>query len=540
MAVRKFVALAGLMLAGALAQAAEAPPIPEKSDLKRHEGIPAPWKDYLLQARAAERIADPLQRCLAFPDLPGNQWPAGYAQAHCRHHFAVERPTLDVIADLVERKEMVRLEEMFDQSLARHYAETGSDEGIHDTFNFLLTRKEESERIGRITESWLAQAPDSAYANLARGAYFNGAAWKARGSKYAAETPKEALRRMSELAEEAIPFLEKALSINPKLVPAYTAMIDLGMMDSRPELETKGIRGAGKLDPACLELATVRMRALKPRWGGSYEEMLAYASELSADVVRRPHLAIVIAEPYADRGDRLIADDQLTREALEVLDMAVSLGGDEVALRDAANVAFNLSDAEPDRYKGLAYLLQETRFGETNAWGKRLIAWMLVRPEPEWSLKYALSSLVEDRDSAFGHYLAGAGYFNTKRYEDADREYRVAIEDGGQRQASLREVAEMWLWKEAPRTPEARKANAAKAKPYIDQLVREYPDDGRGRIMAFHYGMAVDSRIDPADIAALRTLLKQLDRDDPWQAHHAAGFEAILKQIDAAPKQKPH
>ena len=35
---------------------------------------------YFAQVRQAEQIADPEKRCLAYPDLPGNQWPAGAAE----------------------------------------------------------------------------------------------------------------------------------------------------------------------------------------------------------------------------------------------------------------------------------------------------------------------------------------------------------------------------------------------------------------------------------------------------------------------------
>ena len=535
--MRGFVVLVTVLLSFATpAFAADLLEIPDKSEAEQFKDAPEQWRDYLIKARAAERIADPLQRCLAFPDPPNNEWPTGHAEAHCRHHFAVERLTLDQIASLVERGEVAKLEEILDQSLARHFSEDGHSEAIHDTFNYLLTSREDNDRIGQVTESWLKQAPKSAYANLARGSYYNGAAWKARGSKYASETPRESMRRMSELVEQAIPYFRKAISINPKLMPAYTGMVDLGMVDSRPDLEAKAVAQAEKIDPACVELANVRMRTLKPRWGGSYEEMLAYANQLSAYLPGRPHLAIHVAAPFADRGDRLIADDQYTEEAMQVLDIAVAIGSDEDALHDAASVAGALTDGKPDGWKRLAYLLQESRFREINAWGARDIAWRLVRNEPEWSLRYALRALALEPDSAYGHYLAGAGYYNTRRHEDADREYRIAIEDGEQRQASLREVAEMWLWNGDLQKPEARKANASRAKPYIDRLIREYPDDGRGAIMAFWAGVFENPRVDEP---VLRAALKKVDRSDPWQKFRAEHMDQMLRQIDDYKKQHP-
>ena len=478
----------------------------------------------MLKAREAERIADPLQRCLAFPDVPGNRWPANHAAAHCRHHHAIKRSTLAEIGELVNRGEIAQLERLFDESLRRHFSEVDFGDDIHDTFNYLLTRG--GEDIDQLTASWLKQAPGSAYANLARGAYFNGAAWKARGGKFSSETPDRNLRLMSELVEQAIPYFDKAISINPKLMPAYTGMIDMGMLDSRPDLEARGMRGAEKIDAACPELANVHMRAISPRWGGSYEEMLAYANQLSTYLDRRPQLAVHVGAPYADRGDRLIAADQYTRQAAEMLEVAIKAGSDEDALRDAANVAINSKEGDPDRWKGLAYLLQEERFRETNAWGKRMIAWELVQPEPEWSLRFSQRAVDLDADNGLGHYLLAAGYYNTKQYEQADRHYRIALEDRSQRPAALRELSTMWLFDSGLKG----KAAADKARPFIDRLNKEYPDDGAGWIMQLNLRIATH---DPIDDELLKTVLKTADRENPWQANAVKKIEEMRRRMGA-------
>jgi tetratricopeptide (TPR) repeat protein len=511
------------------ARASEAPAIPEKPELERYKDVPEPWRDHIIRARAAERVSDPLQRCLAFPDLPDNQWPPGHAAAHCRYHFASQQPTLEEIGTLVERGEIAKLEEIFDASLARHFSGADASEDIHLTFNYLLIQG--GAEIDRMTAAWLEQAPGSAYANLARGAYFNGAAWKARGTKFASETPGANLRRMSDLVEAAIPYFEKAILINPRLIAAHTGMIDLGMLDSRQDLEQRAFAMAEKVDPACVELANVRMRALQPRWGGSYEQMLAYAKRISAHMPNRPHLAIHVGAPFADRGDRLIADGQLTRETLEILEIAIAKGSSEEALSDAANVALNLADGKPDRNKGLAYLLQKSRFQELDAWGARQIAWLLVRTEPQWSLEYSLHALELEPDSAFGNYLVGAGFKNVGRLDEAERAYRVAMEDTRYRQASLREVASMWLYHGG----EDRKQRAIRAGPYIDRLLDEYPDDGRGWIMRLQRDGTMDSGV---GLDALREVVAKVNRDDPWQASQAEELEKVIEEAEAAIRRR--
>lgn len=526
--------VATLLVLALPAGAIELPGIPGKPETAMFKDTPALWRDYLIKARAAEGIADPLQRCLAFPDLPGNHWPAGHAAAHCRHHFELKRPTLEEIDRLVEQGNLSQLEAMFDQSLARHYSEDHFGDDIHDTFNYLFERIGEVDRIDRITAAWLEQAPDSAYANLARGAYFNALAGSARGSKYAEQTPPENMRRMGRLIDHALPYYDKAVAINPRLIAAYTAMVDMGMMDSRPELKQRGIREAKKLDPACPELALRIMYSLTPRWGGSYEQMLAYAEELRGYLPGRPQLAINMAAPYVDRGNRLEAADQYTPETMAVLDTAVGIGSNEGALSAAAEAALNLPGDMDDDNKALAYLLQLSRFAEPNVPSQRQIALALVQSEPEWSLRYALPAIAREPDNGLGHYLAGAGFYNSRRYEEADREYGLAIKDDDQRQAALREVAQMWLWRGNTDDAAVRKINIKNAKPYIDRLVREYPEDGRGAIMAQWARLFETQRVFDDE---LRAVLDKVDRSDPWQVEHSRDFERMLRQAEQMKKR---
>ena len=532
--MRTIPALLGLLLlaASAGALAAEPPEIPEHPDPKRYEEVPVQWRDYLLQARAAERISDPLQRCLAFPDIPGNRWPTGHAAAHCRFHFAHKPLSLGEIAAMLDGGDEAKLEGLMDASLQRHFSEQDFSEDIDSAFD-VFSASPESDRV---SAKWLEVAPQSAYANLARGKFLSNSAWDARGSKYAAETPRASMRRMSELMGQAISYFEKAIRLNPKLMPAYAALMNAGMADSLDDVENSALERAGKIDPACVEVARMRMWMLQPRWGGDYERMLGYANELKQYVPSRPQLAMHIEKPFSDRGSMLIQGNQYIESTLDVLDTAVAIGSDEDALRDAADVALNTADAKPDDWKGGAYLLQESRFRESNAWGDRNIARMLARKEPEWSLRYALRAIALEPDNAWGHYLAGAGYYNAGDYPEADREYAIAIKDPEQRQDSLREVAEMWLFSGFSKDEAARKAGALRAKPYIDQLIAEYPDDGRGWLMIFFEGMATSRGF--VDEQGIRATLKKVDRSDPWQDRQAGDLDDMLRQITTFKKQK--
>jgi hypothetical protein len=300
--------------------AADLPPIPDRPAAEQFKDAPAPWRDYLIQARAAERVADPLQRCLRFPDLPGNAWPAGHAAAHCRDHAAQRTVPAEVLPYL-QRGDFAGLETRLDAMLQRHFADTDDGEDIH--YAFSMFEDATDPRADAWSAAWLAQRPQSAYAQLARATFYRDQAWHVRGGNYSSQTPRENLRRMSEFADESVPLYAEAIRLNPRLMPAYDGLLEVAMLDSRADDERRAIAGAQAIDPSCVTMARKRMRAISPRWGGSYEEMLAYANELGAYVGRRPQLANFIAAPFADRGDRLVDADQYTRETADTLDIAL-------------------------------------------------------------------------------------------------------------------------------------------------------------------------------------------------------------------------
>jgi hypothetical protein len=501
------------------AYSAKLPPIPHKPEAEIFKDAPAPWRDYLIKARLAERMADPLQRCLAYPDIPGNRWPAGHAEAHCRYH-AIKVIGLDEIAGYLDRDEIDALDKRLDGYLSKHFSDTDFGEDIHNVFGLFTIVDEKTDRI---SSDWLKRAPKSAYANLARASFYGGSAWKARGSGSTSETPRDNFRRMTEFVEQATPLLQAAIASKPNLMPAYSILLDIASLDSRAQLEREAIASGIAQDPACLELANKRMRSLQPRWGGSYEQMLALSAELSRHVSRRPQLAIHVAAPYGDRGDRLLAADEYTVEAAEILDIAIRIGSNEAHLHDAGDMALKTDGARSDAWKGLAALLQETRFGEGNAWSNRRIASRLVRFEPEWSLIHASRAATVDPGNAYGEYLLGAGFYNANRFDDAERHYRLAMVDDEQKKASLKELSTMWLYDSKLEPKQA----VAKAKPYIDRLLTEYPDYGAAWLMRLDAASLIDSRVDPA---LLKNFLRHADRKDPWQDKAAKEIEEAFRK----------
>ena len=133
----------------------------------RYENAPLAWRDFLQQARAADASKDPLQRCLAFPDFPDNQWPAQAAAQYCDWNFG-PRPTLADIRKLLDAGDVQGLDKRYAELQALHQGHADFSERIHSAIDIF----DSSYESGALSKRWLELAPDSPYAMAARGNFY--------------------------------------------------------------------------------------------------------------------------------------------------------------------------------------------------------------------------------------------------------------------------------------------------------------------------------------------------------------------------------
>lgn len=501
----------------AFAAEPQLPVIPDRPAAELFQEVPAPWRDYLIKAREAERIADPLQRCLAYPDLPGNRWPEGHARAHCLDHAVRAMPMSDA-QKLLDAGKLDELDAYVRRVQADHARKTDASEEVHYFF-----KQFSGADADAFTAAWLKAAPENPYALTARAQFYSGRASDARGGKFASETPREDLRQMTTYYEMALPLYRKALQALPGFQVPWIRMLALAYRDSRDDLEQEAFAAANRIDPACMDLADIRMASLQPRWGGSYDAMLAYAQALQPFLLTRPNLAQIQAEPYGDRGDWLIDQEKaMGVEASDILEVAVRTAAVEDHLHDAANVALNRTDGKQDTWKAVAYLMQQARFRDAGEWDNRMIAKVFVRSDPALALRFALKAIAADPDAASAHYYLAASNYNTKRFEEAEKHYLHAAKDPDWAKSSLSELVQMWMF-DAGLSPEA---GARRARPFLDRLLASYPDYGR----AWFYRVPSDAALNgSADDKVVQTFLKYADKDDPQQAKAIKMFEAVKK-----------
>ncbi len=425
------------------------------------DSAPKEIRDYLAAAKAADKIADPLARCLAFPDFPGNQWPKGLGEQHCKLNFG-PHITREQIQGLLDSNDVAALDQLFAADLAKHFSNDGFPEVIHQDY----APFDATYESGKQSKVWLDKAPNSAFAMVARAEYFREMAWTARGSKWGAETPKENLQRMSEFADKAIALYQSALKIEPKMVQAYSGLLNIGMLDSQSQLMVDAFDRMQKIDPACRSFAMNMMSALTPRWGGSEEKMLAYAQDLSSRQAQRPLLSLYTVAPMLDAADTFQRAER-DAERVKTLASAVPLSSNAEVYTDLASA--EMDAPSEDAWKPMLHLIAASRFQDGDTWANSTRGAGKIRylHDAEWALADLERATKDPTYASHGHYWLGNAYAVLARYDDAEKEYLLSLDGTEGQIQTLYDLTRAML---------AAK-HFAKARQYNDRHIKEFPDD---------------------------------------------------------------
>ena len=131
-----------------------------------------------------------------------------------------------------------------------------------------------------LLDAWVAAKPSSYMALAARGIHQESVGWFRRGAKWACDTPPENFEAMREAHLNAFPDLDDALVRHPKLIAVHRALIKVATANGAPlPLKRQLLEQAILQCPDCFQVRVALMMGLQPRWGGSHEEMLAFARE---------------------------------------------------------------------------------------------------------------------------------------------------------------------------------------------------------------------------------------------------------------------
>ena len=454
---------------------------------------PPEYAAYVAAVRKADALQDPLQRCLAYPDLPGNTWAAGAAKARCTTFLTPAIFTLDTLESALAQPDGAKAVDAKFRAVLDAQQRDQRDQIFTALSIFKSSaRADDAERIAR---SWRKASPDSPFAMTALGHVLAGRGWNARGEKYIRDTPEEDVRRMEAYFADALVQYADALKAEPKLLPACEGAMAIGRQSSEA-LEMVATKKCMDADPVSFYVVEEMLQAAEPRWGGSLAQMRNVAAFAQAHVQDNPVLAMLTVDHIGYEADR--ADDD-ARNIAE-LEPATLLAPQAGYLRKVGGAYLRKNDD----WKAFVYLSQALRFMPDYAQESRYRAFALYRlGEPAWARADAERALALDPDNAYTHRVLADILRDTVGGAAARPHYELAM-----REPRLRENA---FIESCATLVNAKDKEAAAC---VDKLLKEYPDNGE----AWHLQLMVLGPTGPGAAEAMKRFLATQDPEH-WPSH---------------------
>ena len=158
--------------------------------------------------------------------------------------------------------------------------------------------------------NWRRAIPGSAYPDLLAADVFETFAWKARGHGYATSVSNEQWQFFSQQLEMASAALEDAAGAADRTPLFYSLSLAIGLDRSEGLDHLRIVFDAGEQRfPGDRGLHRAMLRALLPRWGGSFSDIARFIAEVSAaeqrwtPAARYADLYAVYAELEGDESD---------------------------------------------------------------------------------------------------------------------------------------------------------------------------------------------------------------------------------------------
>lgn len=324
-------------------------PIPELSSRPLYSRI-------FEQIDLAEAKTDPIEQCMSYPSPPHLPWPKQLISALCAD---LHTPVIQAsdIKPLIDRGDWKALNSRYSGYLERHHSGADPERLLYRVFPERSWKSD--EEADRYTRKWVAAAPDDPFANTARGAVLVSAAWHARGGGYFREIPEARRRLMYKRALEATVHLRNAISAEPRLMPAYSHLIDAYMLGGKQEWIPVALQAANRASPNNYYIRDQAAEYLKAKWGGREQDMDALIDNAEARIKQNPRLAMIRIDREESLGD-FESDAKKYKSALAHYRKALASGPHNDTLVSAAFVAPKLGY----HVERLIYLTHDIRFSK--------------------------------------------------------------------------------------------------------------------------------------------------------------------------------
>jgi hypothetical protein len=191
-----------------------------------------------------------------------------------------------------------KVEAILEKRYQKNLASDGGD---------ILTLRNLSNMVGNsdtetLVRMWTDQSPQSFFAQLSAGLFYEEQAGNARGSATISKTSSSQLSEMIKRDEKAIAYLKKAMQLNSHSALPQSILLVIAAREGQAAEKTaeEWLQAANQADPKNLAARIQAINFLSPRWGGSFElldQMVQQAQKsLSAQGTRYLEYAVMMAK----------------------------------------------------------------------------------------------------------------------------------------------------------------------------------------------------------------------------------------------------
>lgn len=456
------VVAAGLVLRHGLAQFKPESPqpafaqhMPQGHLFTREQTYP-----FLDAAKRAEQITDPLQRCLAYPDPPGSHWNHDVVVAYCTYR---SRPTIPLaeVRQLIESDQAAELDRRFAAML--HDQQTQPDARGSFDRAFEMDFNTDSFDVHELVQAWLRQTPDSAFARAASGLVYTNMAFAARGTALVRNTPESNFESMDRLAVQADGDLRRAIALNPRLPPAYDAMVSVGGYSYLGCRYSYAAADKGlAVDPGNFAIYDTLMWLAQPKWCGSEATLRSLWTRAQSHAASNPLLSLIKAAGEFNLIDGCKCSEQKQLSAyIAVLDHPSAAR----ELLEAGNAARDLHETATM----VIYLSEALRF-DPSIEGARLdrIYGLVDFDNAKWAIDEANAIIAKSPDNEFAYKARGwAEMQGENDLPSAQRDFLKATQ---------LDPTDMWALSRLGSTYVQNGQQWDKARDVADQLIAKDPD----------------------------------------------------------------
>lgn len=359
---------------------------------------------FVAKARVAEGIADPLQRCLKYPDPPNSHWSPATVDAYCHYRFQSVISFAEV-QDLIRSGHAADLDRRLAEALQAQLTQPYSRGLVHRIFwgDFY----DGSFDTRQTLDAWKRASPNSAFALAASGVAYVAMAHEARGGALIRDTPESNIESMDRLLQQADTDLQLAIQLNPKITPVYEAMMDAGSMSLGDSYTDTAFRRGIAAVPDDYAIYSMYIHVSEPKWGGSLQAMKNIADGAQIHAKTNPMLVLLLAEEPAYRFNACDCALDTEAHAWDAFPAAFDNVSSVNLMLDAGYAAND--DNQPKL--GVVYLSEGLRFApDTNmAYIRRAFALTNVG-ETGWALFEAEREIKKEPQSAWGYSMRGFAY----------------------------------------------------------------------------------------------------------------------------------